>query len=136
MSPRTRHNLDIALQRDAIDATTYSRFAARARMDEEFELAQAFQETADRDRADHFPKEAALEHLIASSPDNLRNAIDAERQETTLLSQFAREAREDGDLAVAGLFEEISRDKAERCAKFESILEELGLHSNIQTIGG
>lgn len=136
MSPRTKRNLNVALERDAVDAATYSRFAARARSEDEWNLAQAFQETADRDRADHFAKEAELERLIASSPDNLRNAIEVERKETKMYSEFAREAKEDGDLGVASVFENISRYKAERCASFERILEAMGVHSGVQSITG
>lgn len=134
MSPRTKRNLNIALERDAVDAATYSRFAARARSEDDWNLAQAFQETADRDRVDHFAKEAELERLIASSPDNLRNAIEVERKEAKMYSEFGREAKEDGDLDVASVFENISRDKAERCARFEGILEAMGIHGGIQTI--
>jgi rubrerythrin len=35
--------------------------------------------------------------LVASSPDNLRNAIDAESQEVEKFTEFARQATEDGE---------------------------------------
>jgi rubrerythrin len=134
MSPRTKKNLLTAMECDAFDAAKYSRFAAHARMDDDWQLAKAFQDTADLDRVDHFAKEAELEGLLSSSPDNLRNAIDEETKGRNLLAQFAQEAREDGDLSIAAALEAISRDKAERCARFEAILAEMGLRSNPHTV--
>jgi rubrerythrin len=123
-----------AIECDALDAAKYSRFAALARMDDHWDLAQAFQETADLDRTQHFAKEAELEGLIASSPENLRNGIDTEMKEVKMYAQFAREATEDGDLQISAVFQRISRDKAERCARFEAVLGEMGLHSSIRTL--
>lgn len=134
MSPRSKQNLLAAMQCDALDAAKYARFAARARMDDDWELAKVFQETGDSDRTEHFCKEAELEGLIASSPDNLRNAIDAETNEIEKFTEFARQATEDGDLGIASVFEQISRDKAERRMRFEAVLADLGLHSNPETI--
>ncbi len=134
MNPRTKNNLKAAMECDALDAAKYSRFAARARMDDDWELAEVFQEAADDDRTEQFGKEAELDGLISSSPDNLRNAIDAQRQEVGRFVQFAREAKQDGDLAAAALFEKISHDKAGRLARFEAVLAELGVHSNTQEL--
>ena len=82
----------------------------------------------------HFSKEAELEGLIASSPDNLRNSIDEEAKEVERFTEFARQATEDGDLGIASVFEQISHDKAERRARFEAVLADMGVHSNPQTI--
>jgi rubrerythrin len=122
MSPRSKNNLLTAMKYDAFDAAKYGKFAARARLDDDWELARAFQETADIDRTEHFCEESELQGLIGTSPDNLREAIDAETKQMKMCNQFAREAAEDGDLAVAEAFEKISRDKAERCARFEDVL--------------
>ena len=134
MSPRTKQNLAAAMQCDALDAAKYARFAARARMDDDWELAKAFQETADTERTEHFSKEAELEGLIAKSPDNLRNTIDEETKEIERFTEFARQATEDGDLGIASVFEQISHDKAERRVRFEAVLADMGLHSNPQTV--
>lgn len=119
---------------DALDAAKYRRFAARARMEEDWQLANAFQETAERDRTEHFCKEAELAGLIGNSAENLRNAIDEESEETLMFARFAQQAKEEGDLAIGSLFEAISRDKAARRAKFESILAEMGIHSNMHAV--
>jgi rubrerythrin len=46
MSQRIKKNLQSATEGDAVDAATYQRFAAYARMERDSELAQAFQEIA------------------------------------------------------------------------------------------
>jgi len=136
MNTRTKNNLKTAMECDALDAATYCMFAARARMDEDWELARLFQQTADEDRTEYFCKEAELEGLIANSAENLRNTIDAEMKEVKMFTQFARQATEDGDLGIASVFERISRDKAEQCSRFEAILSEMGVHSNFETVTG
>jgi rubrerythrin len=134
MTERTKNNLRAAMESDALDAAKYSRFAARARMDDDWELAEVFQDVADSDRTEQFAREADLQGLVRSSPDNLRNAIDEQRKEVSRFVQFAREAKEDGDLEAAALFEKISSDKAEQLTRLEAALEEMGIHSSIQEV--
>ena len=134
MSPRTKKNLNAAMERDALAAATYERFAARARREGDWELAQAFQETADADSGQHFSKELDLQGGIASTAENLRKAIEAETMEIEMFARFLSEATEDGDLLAARAFEKIRKDKLSRCAKFEAILAEIGVHSDVQTI--
>jgi rubrerythrin len=134
MSPRTKQNLLNAMKCEAFESATYSRFAAHARMESDWDLAKAFQDDADGNRTRHFAKEAALEGLVAQTPENLRNAIDAETDECKTYTQFALEAKQDGDLTVANEFEEICRDKTNRCARLEGLLADMGVHSHIRTI--
>lgn len=134
MRLRTKQNLFAAMQCDALDAAKFARFAMRARIDDDWELAKVFQETADTERTVHFSKKAELGGLIASSPENLRNAIDDEIKEVERFAEFAREAAEDRDFGIASVFEQISRDKAERRARFEAGLADMDLHSNPQTV--
>ncbi|MFL6446707.1 MAG: hypothetical protein ACJ746_03335 [Bryobacteraceae bacterium] len=134
MNPRTRQNLITAMNCDATDAAKYSRFAARARLDENWQLARAFQDTADTDRAEHFPTEAELGGIILNSPENLRAAVDTERTEAAMLSTFAEQATADGDLEAASVFRKISLDKVERLARFEAVLGEMGVHGDVRTV--
>jgi rubrerythrin len=135
MSPRTKQNLENAMKCDALESATYSRFAAHARMDSEWELARVFQDSADCDRTEHFAREAALEGLVEDSPENLRNALDAETKEFGMYRQFALEAADDGDLSVAAEFDNICRQKAGRCTRLEALLADMGFHSHIRTVG-
>ena len=134
MKLRTKRNLTMAMQCGALDAAKYQRFAACARMDGDWRLAQAFQEAADSDRMQHFSKEAELEDVIFHSPDNLRRAIDDEMKEVNMFAEFAREAREDVDSNAAALFDRVSRDKAESCRRLQVMLENLGVHSDSRTV--
>ena len=134
MTMRTRNNLLAAMRIDALDGAKYHRFAARARMDEDWSLARAFHETAQADECNHFAKEAELEGVVADSAENLRRAIQSEQAGIKTFERFAEEARHDHDLTAAALFEEIIRDKAEHCTGFEALLSEMGVHSEPQTV--
>lgn len=134
MTERTKNNLKAATESDALDAVKYSRFAARARMDDDWKLAELFQDVSDSDRTENFARQGDLEGLVHGSPDNLRNAIDEQRTEVSRFVQFAREAKEDGDLEAAALFEKIRSDKAEQLTRLEAALAELGIHSSIQEV--
>jgi rubrerythrin len=72
MTPRSKTNLIAAMKCDALDAAKYRRFAARARMEADWELADAFQDTAERDRTEHFCKEAELAGVISNSARSAR----------------------------------------------------------------
>ncbi len=135
MNLRTKKNLADTMECTAVDATKYNRFAARARMEDEWNLAILFEEMADNDRTEHFPKEAELAGLIASSPDNLRNAMESDRKEIKMFMRFAREAKEDGDIDISSMFEKLGCDRAKRYAQFEAVLRTMGIHSNVWSAG-
>jgi rubrerythrin len=123
-----------AMNTDAFESATYSRFAAHARSDSDWELAKLFQDSADVDRTDNFAREAALEGLVEDSPENLRNAIDAETEELKMYRQFAIEAKADDDHAVAAAFDKMCADKTARCAKLKAVLADMGIHSHIRIV--
>jgi rubrerythrin len=135
MNPRTKKNLLSAMKSDAFESATYSRFAAHARADSDWDLAKVFQDSADGGGTVTFAREAALDGLVADSPENLRNALDEEMEEIKMYTQFAHEAETDGDLEAAEAFETIRREKANQYAKMQALLAEMGLHSHIKTIG-
>jgi rubrerythrin len=103
-------------------------------MDDDWELAKAFEDAADSDRMEHFAKEAEAKGLIASSPDNLRNVLTSEKKEIEMFARFAREATEDGDADIAAAFEKIRSDKAKQCVRFEAVLADMGVHSNVEIV--
>jgi rubrerythrin len=135
MSPRTKKNLNAAMEYDALASAKHYRFAARARLDENWDLADAFQEAADDEMTEDFATEARLEGVVASSADNLRNAIETEKVRVQNYSQFAREAREDGDTNVAVAFERIGDEKETRRAEFERILEKMQVSGSVAMAG-
>jgi rubrerythrin len=124
----------LAMTCDALDAAKYNRFAARARMDDDWKLAIAFEDAADSDRTEHFAKEAEVKGLIASSPTNLRNVLTSEKKEIEMFARFAREASDDGDAEIAAVFENIRDDKTKQYARFEAVLADMGVHSNVEIV--
>lgn len=134
MNPRTRNNLYTALECDALAAAKYRRFAARARRDDEWELARAFEEAAEGDQVEDFVEYCDLDGLVNSCADNLRNTIEAELNAKVLYEAFAHDAMEDGDFRLSGIYEAISLDKARRCLRLQSLLEGMGVHSSVRTV--
>jgi rubrerythrin len=122
MSPRTKRNLNTAMQNEAFTEAEYIRFAARARMNESWSLANLFQAAADADRTEHFAEEAELACLVADNSENLKHAIDEKRAEVAMYARFLREATSDGDLAAAALFDRIRTEEATQAEAFETAL--------------
>ncbi len=120
MSPRTKRNLNNAMQTEAFTHAQYLRFAARARTNENWDLAQLFQGAADIDRTEHFAQEADLADLVANDSDNLRHAMEEKRTEAAMYRQFAKEATADGDFAAAALFERMQAAAATQTDAFEA----------------
>ena len=114
--------LDIA----PLDAAKYHGVAACARMDGDWDLANAFEKATATGRTRHFGEEAEMQDLIGHSSENLRTAIDADAREMNMFAQFAREAIQDGDVNAAALFNRISRDKGESCSRLKNMLAKMG----------
>lgn len=123
MSPQTKRNLNTALQNEAFSQAEYLRFAARARMNENWDVAQLFQTAADNDRVEHFSKEAELACLVADDSENLRNAIKEKRVAAATYERFVKEAIADDDLAAASLFEKIRADEVAQAETFKAALQ-------------
>jgi tetratricopeptide (TPR) repeat protein len=104
-------------------------------MDGDWDLANAFEDTADWDRTWHFSKETEIQGLIGQSSENLRAAIDAEAREMNTFAQFAREAIEDGDVNAAAFFNRISRDKAESCSRLKNMVAKMDAHCTPLPVG-
>ncbi len=120
MSPRTKRNLNTAMQSEAFTHALYSRFAANARMHQDWELARLLQMAADTDRTEHFAEEAELAGLVANDSENLRYAVEEKRAQAAMCARFAREAAIDGDLATAARFEKIGADEITQAEALEA----------------
>jgi rubrerythrin len=132
MSPRTKLNLNSTMQSEAFNHAMYLRFAARARMNGNRQLALLFQNAADSDRIEHFAKEADLAGLVANDSENLRYAMEEGRVEAAMYGKFAKEAATDGDFIAAALFESIQTAKATQTETFEAALR---THASERTAG-
>ncbi|MFZ0592123.1 MAG: hypothetical protein WAM39_16780 [Bryobacteraceae bacterium] len=122
MNPRTKQNLNIAMQSEAFALAKYLRFAAHARMNENWDLANLFQTAADTGRIEHFAKEADLAGLVTNEYDNLKDAMDEKRAQASMYDRFARQAIADGDTAAAELFEKIREENVTQALAFETTL--------------
>ena len=134
MKPKTQPNLTIAMQSEALAHAKYSRFAARARMEGEWEVARTFQDIADSDRTEYFAKEAELIGLGADTRKNLRTAIEDHSDQVKMYTRFKDAAAVNGDSAADTLFEKVAWDKMSRRADLEAALERLGRASCVRLV--
>ncbi|MFK0290516.1 ferritin family protein [Streptomyces sp. NPDC090442] len=121
---QSRADLDASMQGEAYAYATYSLFADQARAQGLPSVQQLFQRTAAAALWEHFAKEAELREVIGGNTANLRSAMkDEESASHTMYPGFARQARQDGDLIAARLFEEIARDQSAQQAASARALE-------------
>ena len=112
MTSQTKNNLLTAMHNEAFAYVKYMLFAERARKNGRADLAQLFESTAHVERFEHFAEEADLTGLLGSDEDNLQDAIIGESYEVDILyGDFAQQARNAGDQAVADRLGEIRRDE-------------------------
>ncbi|UJB44861.1 ferritin family protein [Streptomyces sp. A1-5] len=121
---QTRADLDAAMHGEAYAYATYSLFADQAGAQDLPSVRQLFQRTAKVELGEHFAEEAKLDGLAGSDAANLQAAMTGEEYEShTMYPTFAKQARQDGDTAAAGLFEEIAKDESAHHAAFAEALE-------------
>jgi rubrerythrin len=126
MTARTKKNLNTAMLNEALAYAKYTRFAACARMNDDPELARLFQNTADVDRIDHFRKEFDLAVLCNDDVANLRAAVEDKAHQIDMYTEFAEQARSDGESAAAELFDRIRKHELTELAAFEAALQNAG----------
>jgi rubrerythrin len=134
MHPRTKQNLMTAIQSEAFTHAMYKHFAERARQEDELGLARVFQRAADSQWTEQFAGELRLTRLRSDTTENLRTSIDDEAELSQMYAQFADEARADGDLRTASLFEKVRLEKAGKQNELEMTLERLGCSSGVRTV--
>jgi rubrerythrin len=135
MKRETQKNLTIAMQSEALAHAKYSRFAARARMDGEWELARTFQDIADSDRTEYFAKEAEVIGLGPDTGKNLRTAIEDHADQVKMYTRFKDAAAAISDSAADTLFEKVAWDKVGRRADLEAALARRGYASSVHLVG-
>ena len=128
MDTTTHQALVTALHGEAFAFARYSLFAAAARERGDERLAALFEGTANVELHEHFAELAELAGLVGTDADNLAAALQDENQEIEVTyPEFARQAREAGEEAVALRFEEIAADERAHARSLESELEALEL---------
>ncbi|MHB8886651.1 MAG: ferritin family protein [Methylovirgula sp.] len=129
MSPRTRQNLETAMHGEAYANLKYRAYAQKAREGGKTELADLFETAANVEANEHFAREADALQLARTDELNLVNAMAGEHYEnTTMYKKFAQQAREDGNTAVAKLFEQIAADEGDHYESYKRMLMHMKAH--------
>jgi rubrerythrin len=128
MNTTTHQALIDALHGEAFAFARYSLFAAAARERGDERLAALFEGMANVELHEHFEELAELAAVVGADSDNLVAALQDENREIEVTyPEFARQAREAGEEAVARRFEEIAEDERVHAQALESELESLEL---------
>jgi rubrerythrin len=122
LSGRTMQNLDKAMHGEAYANLKYLTYAEMARQSGRPELAALFEVTANVEANEHFAREADALKLAKTNEENLLDAMAGEHYEyTNMYKEFAKQAREDGDLAAAKLFEQIAEDEGDHYSAYTAM---------------
>lgn len=126
LSARTKQNLDKAMHGEAFASLKYRAYAEMARESGKPELAKIFEQASNVEANEHFAREADALKLAKSNQANLEDAAAGEHYENvTMYKEFAAQARQDGDLAAAKLFDQIAADEGDHYAAYEAQLKQL-----------
>ncbi|MDE2182224.1 MAG: rubrerythrin [Alphaproteobacteria bacterium] len=121
LSARTKQNLDKAMHGEAFASLKYRAYAEAARDSGKPELAKIFEQASNVEASEHFAREADALKLAKSNLANLEDAAAGEHYENvTMYKEFAAQARQDGDLAAAKLFDQIAADEGDHYAAYEA----------------
>lgn len=130
LSARTKQNLETAMHGEAYANLKYGAYAEMARESGKPELAKVFEEAANVEANEHFAREADALKLAKTNEANLLDAMAGEHYEnTSMYTEFAKQARDDGDLSAASLFEQIAADEGDHYETYKGMLAKLTVRS-------
>ena len=130
LSQRTKQNLETAMHGEAYANLKYRTYADMAREGGSPDLAAVFEEAANVEANEHFAREADALKLAKTNEANLLDAMTGEHYENTkMYKDFAKQAREDSDLATASLFEQIAADEGDHYETYKAMLAKLKAES-------
>jgi len=119
---KTTENLKAAFAGESMARNKYTFFAKVARKEGYHYIAKIFEETAInemRHANDHFKLLGGIGDTVA----NLKEAVEGEDYETvTMYPDFAKEAKEEGNLEAAMKFEQIGKVEAEHRERYKRML--------------
>ncbi|MEU8376807.1 ferritin family protein [Micromonospora sp. NPDC048894] len=115
----TQENLEATLRGEAFANARYTSYAGHARATGVLRLARLWDNTAGQELGEHFAQTAELAGLVRDNAANLRESIDGEQYEATVMyPTFSRQAAAAGDRRAAALFREIAFDEADHASAF------------------
>ncbi len=121
---RTEANLLAAFAGESQARNKYTYYASKAKKDGYVQIANIFEETAANEK-EHAKIWFKLLHDggIPDTKINLADAADGERYEwTDMYAGFAKEAKEEGFLEIAALFEAVGRIEKEHEERYRKLL--------------
>lgn len=120
---KTKENLEAAFAGESQARNKYDYFAKIARKEGYHYVAKIFEETSLNEKQ-HAKDEFKLLNGIGDTKTNLKEAISGEHYENTeMYPTFAKEAEEDGNIAAAKLFKEISEVEKQHEERYSKLLE-------------
>ena len=124
---KTEQNLMSAFAGESQARNKYTFFASQARKEEYEQIASIFEETAnnEKEHAKLWFKELNG-GSVPSTLDNLNDTANGENYEyTTMYSNFAKEAREEGFDRIADLFERVGEIEKEHENRYRKLIDNI-----------
>lgn len=124
---KTEQNLMSAFAGESQARNKYTYFASQARKEGYEQIASIFEETAnnEKEHAKLWFKELNG-GIVPSTLDNLNDAANGENYEyTTMYSDFAKEAREEGFDRIADLFERVGEIEKEHENRYRKLIDNI-----------
>lgn len=123
---RTEANLMSAFAGESMATNKYTYFASKARKDGYEQIAAIFEETAGNEREHAKLWYKILHGGIGDTLENLGHAAEGENYEwTDMYDRFAREAKEEGFDAIAGLFEKVAAIEKQHEERYRKLIQNI-----------
>lgn len=123
---RTEANLMSAFAGESMATNKYTYFASKARKDGYEQIAAFFEETAGNEREHAKIWYKILHGGIGDTLENLGHAAEGENYEwTDMYDRFAREAKEEGFNAIAGLFEKVAAIEKQHEERYRKLIQNI-----------
>jgi len=120
---KTEENLKAAFAGESQARNKYTFYAKTARNEGYHYIAKIFEETADNEM-EHAKEEFKLLKQLGSTKENLNEAVCGEDYETkSMYPEFAKIAKEEGNLAAAVLFEQVAKGEKEHRERYKILLK-------------
>lgn len=123
---RTEANLMSAFAGESMATNKYIYFASKARKDGYEQIAAIFEETAGNEREHAKIWYKILHGGIGDTLENLGHAAEGENYEwTDMYDRFAKEAKEEGFDAIAGLFEKVAAIEKQHEERYRKLIQNI-----------
>ncbi len=120
---KTKENLAAAFAGESQARNKYTYYAKIAHKEGYHYIGRIFEETAENEKR-HAKDEFALLGGLGDTASNLKDAMDGEEYETTVMyPTFAKEAEEEGNKEAAILFKQIAKVEAHHRDRYKKLLE-------------